>query len=155
MTDFKKLVAITHHPGLYRHLSQRKNGIIVESLIDGKRMYAPPTMQVSLLADIAVYTDTEDLPLREVLLKIKNKQQGQPAINSKSPEADVRAFFEQVLPDYDRERFYLSHMKKVLDWYNLLQQNNMLDIEEPQADNPKDDIPNDTSNDTPNEAIGN
>ncbi|MDR2361231.1 MAG: DUF5606 domain-containing protein [Prevotellaceae bacterium] len=149
MTDLKKIVTIPHYPGLYRHLSQRKNGIIVESLIDGKRMCAMSTMRVSLLSDIAVYTDTEDLPLSKVLLKIKDKQQGQPAINSKSPEAAVRAFFEEVLPDYDRERFYLSHMKKILDWYNLLQQNNMLDIEEPEADAPT------TQNESPDELPAN
>lgn len=134
MTDLKKIVAITHYPGLYRHLSQSKNGIIVESLIDGKRMCATASMRVSLLSDTSVYTDTDELPLREVLLKIKEKQQGQPAISAKAPEAELRAFFAEVLPNYDRERFYPSHMKKVLDWYNLLQQNQMLDIEEAEDD---------------------
>ncbi|MDR1681403.1 MAG: DUF5606 domain-containing protein [Prevotellaceae bacterium] len=144
MTDLKQIITIPHYHGLYRQIAKSKNGVIVESLSDGKRMCATASMRVSLLSDISIYTDTEELPLQEVLLKMKEKQQGQPAIGAKAPEADVRAFFEEVLPDYDRERFYFSHMKKVLDWYNLLQQNNMLDIEEPAAD---DNTPNETSND--------
>jgi hypothetical protein len=128
-TDLQKIVSIPGYPGLYRHLAQNKNGMIVESLIDGKRMSTLPSMRASTLADVAIYTNTEEMALCDVLVKIKERQAGAPAIPHKSPEAELRQFFEEIIPEYDRERFYPSHMKKVLEWYNLLQKNNLLDIE--------------------------
>jgi hypothetical protein len=127
-TDLQKILAITGYPGLFRHLSQGRNGIIVESMLDGRRMNAGGSMRVTALSDVAVYTNTEELPLREVLVKIKDRQNGAAAIDHKSDPAELRKFFEEVLPDYDRERFYTSHMKKVAEWYNLLQKNNLLDF---------------------------
>jgi hypothetical protein len=139
MIDFKKIFAITGYPGLFRHLSQGRNGIIVESMLDGKRMNAGGSMRVTALSDVAIYTDTEELPLREVLVKIKEKLQGAAAIDHKSAPDELRKFFEEILPDYDRERFYPSHMKKVVEWYNLLQKNDLLDFaneEEEKAETP-------------------
>ena len=130
MVDLKKIFAITDYPGLFRHLSQGRNGIIVESMLDGKRMNAGGSMRVTALADVAIYTDTEEMSLRDVLIKIKEKQNGAPAIDHKSAPEVLRKYFDEVLPDYDRERFYPSHMKKTLEWYNLLQKNNLLDFEE-------------------------
>jgi hypothetical protein len=143
MTDLQKIFAITGYPGLFRHLSQGRNGIIVESMLDGKRMNAGGSMRVTALSDVAIYTDTEELPLRDVLIKIKEKLQGAAAIDHKSPIDELRKFFEEVLPDYDRERFYPSHMKKVVEWYNLLQKNNLLDFakEEGEAKDEKDETP--------------
>jgi hypothetical protein len=135
MTDLQKILAITGYPGLFRRLSQGKSGIIVESMLDGKRMNAGGFMRVTTLSDVAIYTDTEELPLRDVLIKIKEKQNGAAAIDHKSDPAALRKFFEEVLPNYDRERFYPSHMKKVVEWYNLLQKNNLLDFEKEDAEN--------------------
>ncbi|MDR2359553.1 MAG: DUF5606 domain-containing protein [Prevotellaceae bacterium] len=129
MVDLQKIFAITGYPGLFRHLSQGRNGIIVESMLDGKRMNAGGSMRVTALSDVAIYTDTEELPLRDVLVKIKEKQNSAAAIDHKSAPDVLRKYFEEVLPGYDRERFYPSHMKKVLEWYNLLQKNNLLDFE--------------------------
>ncbi|MDR0694289.1 MAG: DUF5606 domain-containing protein [Prevotellaceae bacterium] len=137
MVDLQKIFAITDYPGLFRHLSQGRNGIIVESMLDGKRMNAGGSMRVTALSDVAIYTNTEELPLRDVLIKIKEKQNGAAAIDHKSAPDVLRKYFEEVLPDYDRERFYPSHMKKVLEWYNLLQKNNLLDFDkEEESPNP-------------------
>ena len=128
-TDLKKVFAIAGYPGLYVYVSNGKNSIIVESLLDKKRMSAGNSMRVTSLSDVAIYTDAEELALREVLEKIKEKENGMLAIPHKSPTSELQKYFEVVLPDYDRERFYTSHMKKVLEWYNTLQQNNMLEFE--------------------------
>lgn len=128
MTDLQKIFAITGYPGLFRHLSQGRNGIIVESMLNGKRMNAGGSMRVTALSDVAIYTDTEELPLRDVLIKIREKLQSAAAIDHKSSLDELRKFFEEILPNYDRERFYPSHMKKVVEWYNLLQKNNLLDF---------------------------
>ena len=128
MTDLQKIFAITGYPGLFRHLSQGRNGIIVESMLNGKRMNAGGSMRVTALSDVAIYTDTEELPLRDVLIKISEKLQSAAAIDHKSSLDELRKFFEEILPNYDRERFYPSHMKKVVEWYNLLQKNNLLDF---------------------------
>jgi len=133
-TDLQKIMSIAGYPGLFFYLSQSKSGIIVESLIDGKRMCATASMRITSLSDVAIYTDTEELPLRELFLKIKENRNGEAAIDAKSDAKLLQQFFEEVVPDYDRERFYASHMKKVLDWYNLLQQKEMLDFVEPDSE---------------------
>jgi hypothetical protein len=139
MTDLHKIFAITGYPGLFRHLSQGRNGIIVESILDGKRMNAGGSMRVTALSDVAIYTNTEELPLRDVLIKIKEKQNGAASISHKSEREALQKFFEEILPDYDRERFYHSHMKKVVEWYNLLQQNNLLDFVEEEVNDVKEE----------------
>ncbi|MDR0581717.1 MAG: DUF5606 domain-containing protein [Prevotellaceae bacterium] len=135
MVDLQKILAITDYPGLFRRLSQGRNGIIVESMLDGKRMNAGASMRITALSDVAIYTDTEELPLREALIKIKEKENGEAAIDHKSAPEVLRKYFEEVLPNYDRERFYPSHMKKTLEWYNLLQKNNLLDFDK-EEENP-------------------
>jgi len=138
-TDLQKIMSIAGYPGLFFYLSQSKSGIIVESLIDGKRMCATASMRITSLSDVAIYTDTEELPLRELFLKIKENRNGEAAIDAKSDAKLLQQFFEEVVPDYDRERFYASHMKKVLDWYNLLQQKEMLDFVEPDSEQEETD----------------
>ncbi|MDR1405984.1 MAG: DUF5606 domain-containing protein [Prevotellaceae bacterium] len=138
MTDLQKIYAISGYPGLFRHLSKGRNGVIVESMLDGKRMNTGGSMRVTALSDVAIYTNTEELPLRDALVKIREKQNGAAAIDHKSSPGELRKFFEEILPDYDRERFYASHMKKVAEWYNLLQKNNLLDFAEAEAEE-KDD----------------
>lgn len=129
-TDLEKVFSLAGYPGLYSYVSQGKAGVIIESLLDKKRMSAGPSMRITSLMDVAIFTDTEEVPLREVLLKIKEKENGAAAIDHKSPAAALQKYFEEVLPTYDRERFYASHMKKVLEWYNTLQKNDMLDFKE-------------------------
>jgi hypothetical protein len=132
-TDLQKVYAIAGYPGLFIHVSPARNGIIVESLTDKKRMCAGPPMRVTTLSDVAMFTDKEELPLQEVLEKVKSAYNGEKAIDHKSDPPTLLKFMENVLPDYDRERVYPSHIKKLAEWYNTLQANEMLDFEEPEA----------------------
>lgn len=133
----KDILAISGHSGLFKFISQGRQGIIVESLADGKRTNVPTTAKVSGLADIAIYAETGEVPLREVLLKVKNICNAEPAIDPKSDNNKLKDFFASVLPDYDRERVYVSDIKKVVLWYNQIQALNMLEMleEEEEAGN--------------------
>jgi len=136
-TNLEKVFAITGYPGLFIYVSQSRNGIIVESLLDKKRMNAGPSMRVTALSDVAMYTDKEEISLPEVLEKVKNVYNGEKSIDPKSDTATLVQFMESVLPDYDRERVYPSHIKKLAEWYNSLQENNMLDFEKEEEEGEK------------------
>lgn len=127
----KTILSISGKPGLYKLVSQGKNMLIVESLIDKKRFPAYGNEKIISLGDIAMYTDTEDVPLKDVLLSMKQKENGATvAMNLKkaTPE-DLRAYLAEVLPTFDRERVYVSDIKKLISWYNLLVANGMTDFE--------------------------
>ncbi|MDR1860486.1 MAG: DUF5606 domain-containing protein [Bacteroidales bacterium] len=132
----KGILAISGYPGLYRLVTEARNGIIVESLVTGKRMNVFPSAKVSALADISIFTQTGDIGLLSVLRAIFDKNQGQeePAFT----DQELKNLFEtEILPDYDRNRFYLSDMKKIVKWYNMLIENDLLDfdnMDEPVAD---------------------
>ena len=126
----KGILAISGQPGLFKLLAESKNNIIVESLETGKRMPAYSTTKISALEDIAIYSDTEDVPLKEVLKAIYEKEDGEKSISHKSSGNELKNYFEEVLPNYDRERVYVSDIKKVILWYNILQEKEMLDFSE-------------------------
>lgn len=109
-------------------VSQSKNAIIVESLLDGKRIPAYASSRISSLEDISVYTDEGDVKLIDVLKNISEKESGGPAIESKASNDALKKYFEQVLPKYDKERVYVSDIKKIITWYNLLQAASLLDF---------------------------
>lgn len=129
-TDLSKILSITGKPGLYRMVAQAKTGVIVESLIDGKRFQAFTHDKVSSLEEISVFTDTEDKPLREILKTIKEKTEGGKAPDPKADNQKLKEFFETIMPNYDRDKVYVSHMKKIYAWYNLLHEKEMLDFTE-------------------------
>lgn len=126
----KGILAISGQPGLYKMVAEAKNNIIVESLDTGKRMPAYSTTKISALEDIAIYTDSADVPLKEVFQKIFEKESGGEAISSKTPSGELKNYFGKILPDYDRDRVYVSDIKKVLLWYNILHEKEMLDFSE-------------------------
>jgi len=126
----KDILSISGYGGLFKFISQGRTGIIVESLDDQKRMNVSATAKISALEDIAIFTETEDKPLNDVFKAIYEKESGGQSINHKSASDELKSYFEQVLPDYDRERVYVSDMKKVINWYNLLQSKNLLDFTE-------------------------
>lgn len=128
--DLSKILAISGKPGLYKTLSQSKNGFIVESLQDGKRFTAFTHERISTLEEISIYTATDDIPLKKIFKTIFENQNGQPAISHNADPKEIKSFFEQVIPDYDKERVYVSDMKKVVNWYNLLLEYKMLDFTE-------------------------
>lgn len=123
----KGILSISGQPGLFRMVAEAKNRIIVESLINGKRMPVSTTARISSLEDIAVYTAVGDLPLKEIFRKIADHEQGA-AIQAKATDEQIRRYFGEVVPDYDRERVYISDIRKIILWYNLLQEKQLLDF---------------------------
>ncbi len=125
-----KVLAIAGKPGLYKLVTQTRGGFIAESLIDNRRMSVGIQQNVSILSEIAIYTLTEEVPLKDVFNKIKDKEKGATTtISHKDSKDKLEEYFFEVLPDYDEERVYVSDIKKVVQWYNMLQKNNMLDFE--------------------------
>ena len=127
---FKKILSISGHSGLFRLVAEPKNNIIVESLDTGKRIPVHSTSKISLLDDIVIYTKTGDTHLKKVLKAIFDKENGGASIDPKSPGDKLKEYFGSILPDYDKDRVYTSDMKKILLWYNILQEKNMLDFSE-------------------------
>lgn len=122
----KDILAIGGYSGLYKYVSQSRNGIIVESLSDKKRINAAATAKISALSDIAIYTEEEEVPLSKVFDTIFAKEEGKATISHKASANELKAFFEEVLPDFDKDRVYVSDIKKVVSWYNTLQSLDML-----------------------------
>jgi len=118
--DLDKVLSISGKPGLYEMKTQTRTGILAESLIDGKKLTVSARQNVSLLSEIAIYTLREEVPLREVFQKISEKENGGPTISHKSSKDDLEEFFFSILPEYDEDRVYPSDIKKVVQWYNLL-----------------------------------
>jgi len=131
----KGILSISGQPGLFKLIAESKNNIIVESLETGKRMPAYSTTKISALEDIAIYTDVDDVPLKEVFKTISEKEDGGKAISHKSSGNELKNYFGEVLPDYDRDRVYISDIRKVILWYNMLHDKNMLDFSEEEEDN--------------------
>ncbi|MGQ1784965.1 MULTISPECIES: DUF5606 family protein [unclassified Saccharicrinis] len=116
----KGILAVSGQSGLFKMISQAKNSIIVESLIDGKRMPAYATSRISALEDISIFTEEADVKLVDVFKRIFEKEDGGQSISHKASAKELKSYFATVLPDYDRDRVYVSDIKKVIMWYNLL-----------------------------------
>jgi hypothetical protein len=123
---FKDILSISGYSGLYQFISQGRKGIIVEGLEDKKRMNAYTHYKVSTLNDIAIFSDSGEIPLKKVMKKIAEKHQNGQAISIKIKDAELKSYFAEILPDFDRERVYASDIKKVIVWYNLLQKLDLL-----------------------------
>jgi len=128
--DLKEILSIAGKPGLYQMIAQSKNGVVVESMIDGKRFTAFAHERVSSLEEISIYTDNEELSLKEVFKRIHEKHEGTKSIDPKSDKKLLRSYFEEVVPEHDQERVYTSDIKKMIGWYNLLVDKEMLEFEE-------------------------
>ncbi|MGY0392972.1 DUF5606 family protein [Bizionia sp. KMM 8389] len=133
--SLEKVLSIAGKPGLYKMIAQTRGGFVAESLLDGKKMSVGIHHNVSILSEIAIYTLTEEKPLREVFKLIKAKESGnETAISHKASKDELEAYFFDVLSDYDEDRVYASDIKKIIQWYNLLHKNDMLDLEEADAE---------------------
>lgn len=128
-TDLKKILTISGQSGLFRYLSQGRSGVIVESLSDGKRACFGLKSKVTTLEDISIYTEEGEVRLRELFVKMHEALGEESAPVSRSSDKELQDFFAKVQPDYDRDRFHVSHMKKVVTWYNLLKDFASLDFE--------------------------
>ena len=127
-TDLSKILAVSGQSGLYLYISQARNGAVVEALADKKRTSVGMTSKITSLADISIYTDDEEVKLQQVFLNMKEVLGDDNAPSAKSKPEELKALFEKALPDYDRDRFYVSHMKKVVEWYNNLKNFATLDF---------------------------
>ena len=132
-TDLSKILAVSGQSGLFLYVSQARNGAIVEALADKKRSSVSMTSKITSLADISIYTDDEEVKLQQVFLNMKAVLGDADAPSAKSDPKELKALFEKALPDYDRDRFYVSHMKKVVEWYNALKNYASLDFVEPET----------------------
>lgn len=127
-TDLARILSVSGQPGLYFYLAQARNGAIVESLIDKKRTQFGMSSRITTLADISIYTDEEEMKLSEVFGKLHETLGEADAPSAKASNAELVALFEKAVPTYDRDRFLVSHMKKVVTWYNCLKNYASLDF---------------------------
>jgi len=136
----KDILSISGHGGLFKYLKKSRNGIIVEHLETGKRMNADATARVNALEDISVYTVDGDIPLKDIFKAISEKEDGGPSLNPKKTSSnELREYFEEIAPEYDEEKVYISDIKKILKWYNTLQKLDMLNFEEEENDQDAED----------------
>lgn len=128
-----KILAISGKPGLYALKLQTRTGFVAESLIDGKKITVGLRSNVSLLSEISVYTYDGEVRLAEVFRAIATKEDNGPAMSHKEDNAKLEAYFREVLPEFDEERVYASDIKKILNWYNMLQAKGLVSKEETEA----------------------
>lgn len=129
--SLEKILSIGGKPGLFKLITQTRSGFVAESLLDGKKVTVGIRGNVSVLSEIAVYTLEEELPLAKVFQKIKEKENGsKTAIGHKAAKLELEEYFFEVLPNYDEDRVYPSDIKKVIQWYNILHENGIMDFED-------------------------
>ena len=132
--QLKDILSISGKGGLFKFIAQARNGIVVESLEDGKRHVAPATARVSSLEDIAIFTQEEELPLADIFFKIHEQTEGKATLSHKASADELKSYFEELVPDYDEDRVYVSDIKKVVQWYNQLQRHEMLEVVDKEED---------------------
>lgn len=118
--ELKEILAISGQPGLYKYVAQSTRGVIVESLVDGRRLNAPASSKVSALTEISMYTEGDDIPLAKVFTRIYAHTGGKEAISHKESPEKLRAAFGEVIPEFDRDRVHASDIKKCFSWFNTL-----------------------------------
>lgn len=126
----KEILSISGKPGLQKLISNSSNAIIVESLVEGKRFPAYSNSKIIALEDISIYTEEEDMPLKEVFKRMFAKENGKPALSHKESNEKIITYFNEIVPEYDKERVYTSDMKKIVQWYNLLTEKGILNFNE-------------------------
>ena len=134
-TDLSKILSVRGQRGLFSYVAQSRNGAIAESLRDHKRTNFAANSGITTLADISIYTLEGEVKLKEVFLKLQSVLGEADAPSSKASADEIKALFEKALPDYDGDRFYVSHMKKVVDWYNELKNFASLDFVDEEEEN--------------------
>lgn len=130
-----KILAIAGKPGLFELKLQTRSGFLAVSLLDGKKITVGMNSNVSLINEISIYTYSEEKPLVEVLRAIAIKENEGPTISHKEDNATLVSYFKEILPDYDEDRVYVSDIKKLLNWYNILQAKGFISKEEPKVEN--------------------
>ena len=135
-----KILSIGGRPGLYRLLTQTRTGIVAQSLLDNRKVTVGMSSNVSVLSEIAIYTLEEELPLRAVFEKIQLKENGgKTSVKHKDDKLSLEEYFFEVLPNYDEDKVYVSDIKKVIQWYNILHDHGITDFSEPEEESAKAD----------------
>lgn len=134
-------MSISGKNGLYKLISQGKNNFIVESLEDGKRVPAFSHDGIATLDNISIFTEDEDILLTKVFQMIFQKENGAEITTILNDNTKLKKYFEEVLPNYDKERVYVSNIKKVIVWYNILVKHNLIDLEEETTENQELEAP--------------
>lgn len=124
--DLSKIITIAGKSGLYRIIADTRNGFVAESLTDGRKIPVFATERTSILEDINIYTIEGEMPLKDIIWKLHEHEKGQEVSVSKKDQSAAMAKFEEVLPEYDKERVYFSDVKKVFNWYNILLEKDMI-----------------------------
>lgn len=127
--NLEKLVAVSGRPGIFKMAANRANGLIIEDLDTGKKFFAPSRKhQFTPLESISIYTDTEDstAELKTVFVNMLTQIENNPPISTKSNSTEIKNYFEQILPDFDREKVLVSDIKKLIKWFNFLHARNLL-----------------------------
>jgi hypothetical protein len=119
--SFQKILAISGKPGLYELKVQTRSGFVAESLLDGKKITVGLRSNVSLLSEIAVFTYNEEVKLIDIFKSIATKENGEATISHKETDDKLKSYFREILPEYDEDRVYTSDIKKIFNWYNILQ----------------------------------
>jgi len=127
--SFQKILAISGKPGLYELKVQTRSGFVAESLLDGKKITVGLRSNVSLLSEIAVYTYNEEVKLIEIFKTIAAKENGEPTISHKESDDKLKSYFREILPEFDEDRVYTSDIKKIFNWYNILQPKGYVSVE--------------------------
>ncbi len=128
--DLSKILSVTGKAGLFKLLSHNKTSFIVESLTDGKRFPVFPNDGVATLDNISIFTEDGDVPLQDVLVAMYKKENGAPSSVDVNDNKALKAYIEEVLPNYDHERVFVSNMKKMVLWYNQLVEKQLIDDKE-------------------------
>ena len=139
LMDLKGILSVSGYSDLFKLVKQAKNSIIVESMKDQTRMPAYATHKIIALEDIAIFTDTEDVPLADIFRSIYKKTDGTQAISHKASGKELKSYFEEILPDYDKDRVYVSDIKRVFNWFNQLQALGIIDLEIPEEEKVEDE----------------
>jgi hypothetical protein len=129
-TDLARILSVSGQHGLFNYIAQARNGAIVEALSDKRRTCFDMKSRITTLADISIYTSEGEMKLQEVFQKLHDTLGEADAPTSKASADELKALFLKAIPNYDADRFYVSHMKKVVDWYNELKNFASLDFEE-------------------------
>ena len=131
----EKILSVAGKPGLYKLITQTRTGFVAESLLDGKKISVGLRSNVSVLSEIAIYTLEEELPLREVFLKIQKKENGgKTSVSHKDEKIKLEEYFFEVLSNYDEDRVYASDIKKIIQWYNILVDKEITDFADSEAE---------------------
>ena len=137
--ELEGIINVSGKPGLFKVISKSNNTVIIESLTDKKRTAIYSHNQANLLNEIGIYTYNDTVPISDIFIKIAEKTSCGPSINHKSSKDDLINFFREILPEYDEDRVYISDIKKVIQWYNIMQSVDLIKIQKNKNENKKEE----------------